>query len=344
LTVRVRRLLPPLFAAGLLAAAARAQAPPGIEALLPRTAETAYRGRKVVVDFSHPERKNVTIMTVLCQPGGRERREFHSTREILVLDGESVWQYLPERGVVLKRPSSGAGGDLLRPELLQRALASYEVRALPSAPVAGRRSRELEFTPRQGGSRPRRRIWVDEETGLILRAEVYSLDSRLSRLTMFEDLELRPVLDAGAFRMRVPPGARIVEAGPEPCLDPEVAGRIAGLPVALPAYLPEGFARQCIRARRHGDYGEVQVVYGDGLSLLSLFQSTRFRDPGGSAAPVVAVGGAAGRWHELGLVTGISWRTPRAHFALLGELSREELHRIAGSVGVEELPAASRRP
>ena len=340
-----RRCIPPLVVALLATAAVGAQAEQGVEGFLPRAAETAYRGRKVVVDFSNPERRNVTSITVLCQPGGRVRREFHATREVLVVDGESVWQYLPEQGIVLKRPSPGGGGDLLRPELLQRALVSYEVRTLPSAPVAGRRSRELEFTPRQEGSRPRRRIWVDEETGLILRAEVYSLDQRLSRLTMFEDLELRPALDAAAFRMRVPPGVRLVEAGPEPCLEPDVAGRIAGLPVLLPAYLPEGFARQCIRARRHGDYGEVQVVYGDGLSLLSLFESTRFRDPGGSAAPAVAVGHATGRWHEMGLVTGISWRTPRAHFALLGELSRDELHKVAGSVrGGPELSTSRERP
>jgi outer membrane lipoprotein-sorting protein len=334
-----------LVVALLATAAVGAQAQQGVEEFLPRAAETAYRGRKVVIDFSRPA-PQVTSMTVLCQPGGRERREFHATREVLVVDGDSSWQYLPEQGVVLKRPARGEGGELLRPEQLRRALVSYDVRAAPSEPVAGRRSRALEFTPRQGGSRPRRRIWVDEETGLILRTEVYGIDSRLSWLTVFESLEYHPALDAAAFRMRVPAGARVVEAAAEPCLEPAEAGRIAGLPVALPVYLPEGFARQCIRARRHHDYGEVQVVFGDGLSLLSLFESTSFREPGsGTTAPAVAVGHWTGRWHELGLVTGISWRTPWAHLALLGELSREELHKIAGSVrGGEELSPAGRRP
>ena len=53
--------------------------------------------------------------------------------------------------------------------------------------------------------------------------------------------------------------------------------------MALPAYLPEGFDRQCIRARRQRDYGEIQVVFGDGLSLLSLFESTSFREPAADA-------------------------------------------------------------
>lgn len=343
--LRIHCLL--LLVAALLAAPppARAQAREGIEGFLPRATETAYRGRKVVVDFSRSA-PQITSMTVFCKPGGHERRELHATRGLLVIDGHTAWQYLPEQGVVLKRPSRGEGGELLRPEQLRRALLSYEVHASPTETVAGRRSRALEFAPRQGGSRPRRRIWVDEETGLILRTEVYGTDSRLSWLTVFEDLDFRPSFDAAVFTMRVPAGARIVEAGSDLCLEPAEAERIAGLPVALPLYLPEGFVRQCIRARRQRDYGEVQMVFGDGLSLLSLFESTSFRDPGGAAAaPAVTVGPWTGRWHEFGLVTGISWRTPWAHLALLGELSREELHKIAGSVRRgKELSPAGRHP
>ena len=76
------------------------------------------------------------------------------------------------------------------------------------------------------------------------------------------------------------------------------------------------------------------MVFGDGLSLLSLFESTSFSEPAtgrGSASPVT-VGHASGRWHDLGLVTGISWHAPWGHMALLGELSRAEMHRVAGSV------------
>jgi outer membrane lipoprotein-sorting protein len=336
----VRRCAAVLLSAFLALPAARALAQ-GVETLLPAPAATAYRGRKVVIDFTR-RGPQVTSLSILCQPGGRERREMHATRGVFIVDGETSWQYLPERGVVLKRPARGEGGEVLRPEQLQRALASYTVRVVPSERIAGRRSRALEFTPRQAGSRPRRLVWVDEETGLILRTEVYGTDRRLSWLSVFEELEYHPVLDAEAFRMRVPPGVRVVESGDEPCLEPAAAESLAGLPVALPAYLPEGFVRQCIRARRRSDYGEVQVVFGDGLSLLSLFASTSFREPAADAesASPVAVGHATGRWHDLGLVTGISWRAPWAHLALLGELSREEMHRIAGSVrGGSELSA-----
>jgi outer membrane lipoprotein-sorting protein len=327
------RRLAALLALAIVALPAARSTALTAEAFLPDPAPPDYRGRKVVIDFTS-RGPQVTSLSVLRQPGGRERRELHATRGVQVLDGEHSWHYFPERDVVLKRPARAEGGDSLRPEQLQRALTSYVIRIVPSGPIAGRRSRAVEFTPRLAGSRPRRVVWVDTETALILRTEVYGANNRLAWLSVFEELEYRPAFDAAAFTRPGPPDVTVVELRAESCLEPAEAERLTGLPLALPAYLPGGFDRQCIRARRQRDYGEIQVVFGDGLSLLSLFESTSFREPATAAAsaPPVAVGHAAGRWHELGLVTGISWHAPWAHMALLGELSRSELHKIAGSI------------
>jgi len=301
--------------------------------LLPPPSPPDYRGRKVVIEFTS-RGPRVTSLSILCQPGGRERRELLATRGVQVLDGEHSWQYFPERDIVIKRPARAEGGEILGPEQLRRALASYSVRLMPSGPIAGRRSRAIEFTPRLAGSRPRRVVWVDAATALILRTEVYGTNNRLAWLAVFEELEYRPSFDATAFMRPGPPDVTVVETGAEACLEPDAAERLAGLSLALPAYLPAGFDRQCIRARRQRDYGEIQVIFGDGLSLLSLFESTSFRESAADtgSGPLVAVGHAAGRWHDLGLVTGISWRAPGGHMALLGELSRSEMHKIAGSV------------
>ena len=88
-------------------------------------------------------------MSVLCQPGGSERREFHRPAACSILDGKYAWQYLPDRGVVIKRPSAQRGGEVLRPEQLRRARASYESGRLPRGRIAGRASRVLEFLPRE---------------------------------------------------------------------------------------------------------------------------------------------------------------------------------------------------
>ncbi len=303
------------------------------EVFLPPPAPPDYRGRKVVIEFTNHGLR-LTSLSILCQPGGRERRELHETRGVQVIDGEFSWQYFPERDVVFKRPAGAEGGEILRTELLQRASTSYTVQVVPAGPIAGRRSQAIEFIPRVAGSRPRRVVWVDAATALILKTEVYGTNDRLAWLSVFEELEYRPSFDTTAFLRPGPPDVTVIDIAAESCLEPAAAERLAGLPLALPAYLPAGFDRQCIRARRRRDYSEIQVVFGDGLSLLSLFESTSFREPASEtgSAPPVAVGPVTGRWHDLGLVTGISWRAPWGHMALLGELSRAEMHKIAGSV------------
>lgn len=327
------------------AGAARGQGVEDVHAILPAAGEAGFRGRKVVIDFTRAT-PQVTTLSVLRQPGGRERREFLSARGgVFITDGAVSWQYLPERGIVVRRPVlAEESAEVLRPDQVRRALASYEVRGTPAESVAGRRSRVIEFRPRQAGSRPVRKVWIDADTGLILRSSIYSLEGRLSWLSVFESLEYRPPLEPEAFVMRPPAGVRTVEADADPCVGEEEAVRVSGLPLVLPAYLPAGFARTCIHARRRHDYGELQVLYSDGLSLLSLFSSTRFREPGGAAA-AVAVGPWFGRWHEFGLVTGVSWRTPWAHLALLGEISRGELLKVAAAVRPpRELSAPAARP
>lgn len=331
------RRLVSLFVIALVALpAVRSQALTA-EEFLPPPAPPDYRGRKVVIDFTN-RRPRLTSLTVLCQPDGRERRELHETRAVQVLDGEFSWQYFPERDVVLKHPAGAEGGEILRQEQLQRAISSYAIRIVPSGPIAGRRSRAVEFIPRVAGSRPRRVVWVDAATALILKTEVYGTNNRLAWLSVFEELEYRPSFAATAFMRPGPPDVTVVDVAAEPCLEPEAAERLAGLPLALPAYLPAGFDRQCIRARRRHDYSEIQVVFGDGLSLLSLFASTHFHEPAteGGSARRVAVGHVTGRWHDLGLVTAISWRAPWGHMALFGELSRSEMHRVAGSVRTQQ--------
>jgi len=341
-----RRIRAGLLVIALVALPAARSTAQTVESLLPPSTPPDYRGRKIVIEFTS-RGPRVTSLSVLCQPGGRERREVYATHSVQVLDGEYSWQYFPERDIVLKRPARAEGEEILRPEQLLRATGSYTVQVVPSGLIAGRRSWAIEFTPRVVGSRPRRVVWIDAATALILRTEVYGTNNRLAWLSAFEELEYRPLFDASAFMRPGPPDVTVVEAEAEPCLEPAAAERIAGLPIALPAYIPEGFDRQCIRARRRGDYGEIQVVFGDGLSLLSLFESTSFREPAvdkGSASSV-AVGHATGRWHDLGLVTGISWRASWGHLALLGELSPSEMHKVAGSVPERpELSAPPTRP
>ena len=172
-----------------------------------------------MIDFTS-RGPRVTSLSVLCQPGGRERREQHATRGVQVLDGEYSWQYFPDRDLVLKRPASAEGGEMLRPEQLQRAIRSYAIQVVPSGSDRRAAQPRPRVRARVAGSRPRRVVWVDAETALVLRTEVYGTNNRLAWLSVFEELEYRPSFDAAAFMRPGPPDVTVVEAAPSRASSP----------------------------------------------------------------------------------------------------------------------------
>jgi outer membrane lipoprotein-sorting protein len=295
--------------------------------------EKDYRGNQTIIDFSNVA-PQVTKLTVMSRPGGKERREYHASRSIAVIDGDYFYQYYPERKLVVKRKLPG-GYDTLRKENLRQTLVSYELKNAPSEPIAGRRAQLYEFHPRQAGSRPVRKVWVDVETGLVLRMEIYSPDNRLFWLSVFEDIDYKSHVSPASFSLKIPAGVKVVESKEGRCLSREEAEETAGLPLGLPRYLPGGFVEKCVRVRRAEGHGEIQVLYSDGLSLLSLFESSRYR-PLKSAGPgrsvEIEVGGAPGVWRQLGLVSALHWQSPQAYLTLLGEISRDELLKVAESI------------
>jgi outer membrane lipoprotein-sorting protein len=331
-----RAFLVLLLAAGLVQAPSPAPAADGRE-LLRRMGvtpnEMSYRGRQMVIDFSRLT-PQVTRLTVVHQLGGKERREYHSSRSVAVIDGDYFYQYHPARNLVVKRKLPGEGGyDSLRKESLRQTLISYTLDSSPSETIAGRTTHMYSFHPKQAGSRPGRKVWVDVETGLILRMEIYSPDEKLFWLSVFEDIEYRYAVNPASFSMSIPPGVRVVEAGDEHCVSPAEAEEIAGLTLALPGYLPEGFVRKCIRARRSRGQGEIKTLYSDGLSLLTVFESSRFRPFGGSDdGRPVRVGKNLANLHRTGLVSALNWESSGAYLTILGELSHGELLKVAGSV------------
>lgn len=293
--------------------------------------ERNYFGDKIVIDFSRLT-PQVTKLSVLHQTGGKERRVYQASDSVVVIDGDYFYQYHPKKRVLVKKKLPGEGGyGAIQRENLKQTLISYELRNSPSEAIAGRPTRLYEFVPRRAGTRPLRKVWVDVETGLFLRMEIYSPDDKLIWLSAFEKIDFRPNVTPASFAMKVPSGVRVVEAEEGDCLEPEEAGRIAGFPVGLPDYLPWGFVRKCIRTRKVKSFSEVQVLYSDGLSLLSLFQSSQGR-PYGKRGTDIRVGDRAGSLHALGLMSALSWKASWAHLTILGEMSREEMLKVAESV------------
>jgi sigma-E factor negative regulatory protein RseB len=138
--------------------------------------------------------------------------------------------------------------------------ASYDLAVAGTGRCTGRSTTVVEA--RRDGGQLAGRFWVDEQTGLLLRREVYREDGRRLRSSAFVSLEVRAAAD-------VPPAA-------VPDL-PAAVDRLRARGWRVPDGLPGGFrlfeARLAAADRpRTGEPRHVlHLAYSDGLSTTSLF-------------------------------------------------------------------------
>jgi sigma-E factor negative regulatory protein RseB len=162
-------------------------------------------------------------------------------------------------------------------ELLEALSRTYDLRVAGTGRCTGRDADVVEARRGAGGT-VAGRFWLDRETGLLLRREVYDAGGRRLRSSAFVDLRTRPaspVVAAGAER-------REVGGAGEPLSSGELSRlRREGWPV--PEGLPDGFVLFDARHRAHaGADGVLHLAYSDGLSTTSLFVQ---RGELGSAPP-----------------------------------------------------------
>lgn len=162
----------------------------------------------------------------------------------------------PVRGSVVT-DGADAPGAVLDPRMLARLADSYVLAVSGPGRCAGRTATVVEA--RRAGGSLAGRFWVDRETGVLLRREVYDAGRRV-RSSAFLDLSVSPA--AGA----APVLAMTVRTGSErPSREAVRHLRAAGWHV--PERLPEGF--RLFETRRDGQV--LHLAYTDGLSTLSLF-------------------------------------------------------------------------
>ena len=178
--------------------------------------------------------------------------------------------------VVTASPTAGSGGEddalvlaatRLDGRLLDVLDEAYELRLAGEGRCTGRTADVVEAWR---GSAVAGRFWVDRDTGLLLRRDVYDAEGRRVRSSAFVDLDLDLGADRPAPRVSV---ARQLSADDGEALSPPVVRRLRDDGWDLPGELPDGFALFDVR-RVHGSDGDGQVLqlaYTDGLSTTSLF-------------------------------------------------------------------------
>jgi negative regulator of sigma E activity len=327
-----------LLAVSLAGSAALAAASPPAVQWLTRAAKApdriSYSATETLVVRSGKEIERVLVRVVHRAPDDT-RREFLSdsgaVERIVSDDGHSHWQYVPRRKEIIFSPSVRVDRQLWEEHHLGRLLNNYAVDHTGRAVLGGRPVRSLVIAPRSGHRGPSKRLWIDEQTGLILKSEITSSDGKTRQSSTLSRLRFEKAVSNAEF---VPPAHARKQT--------VIWEHVAVLPLAtlashwkstllVPTHLPGGYGLESARLLRRGRHTYVHLRYFDGLNTLSLFEEPS-RPPGRAATArrgADQVRGHAAVWGFDPPFRTLTWRERGLRLALVGDLPEDDLERIA---------------
>ncbi|MGD9582114.1 MAG: MucB/RseB C-terminal domain-containing protein [Lysobacterales bacterium] len=248
----MRRRLVPFVLSSLLVTAAAAEPPVAwLQRMQSAQWQRSYEG---VVVYVHDGR--VDQVRIVNRPGSEPYQRFSSLsgeRRELLRDGAEVRSLVPRLAPV-SWPAMAARRSLLDP---RRMAASYRIALIGRDHVAGFRAQLIEAEP-QDGNRYGQRLWIDQDSGVLLGAALIGPERKLLEQVMFAQL----AVDAES-------------AQPEPTESPTVAA--AEALTSLPGFV-------LIGRRVDPKRGLEQRVFSDGLATVSVYLETRNDVPAGAFA------------------------------------------------------------
>ncbi len=186
-------------------------------------------------------------------------------REIIRHHGQ-VWCYRQNQMVQVESQQGKDKFPMLLPNQLSALSENYKVREMGTDRVAGHETRVLLFQPRDK-LRYSRKIWVDKDTGLLLKSAVLNDKNQIVEQYAFTELKVGKDADRSwiaSDEVKNLPGLGQMSA------DKAAPAVNSGWVVDE---LPAGFKKTTELIRpMHGNHAPVtQLVYSDGLSAISVF-------------------------------------------------------------------------
>lgn len=211
---------------------------------------------------------------------------------------------------------------------------NYRAIMAPDDTVAGRRALVVLLVNKYTGQTVMR-VWLDAQTKLVLEKERYAANGAVSHQMRFEQIRYVHALPSAIFALPSRGFARI--EGPShgtPSNDLAGAVRTAGFQALGPKYLPEGFFPVAATVTQIKGVRTLHVLYSDGIRTVSLFENARGAAVDLSRFTVhdARVGNHSAQYVETGPTMLLAWAQAGLHFALVGELARDELLKIASSI------------
>ncbi|MCZ6678189.1 MAG: DUF4367 domain-containing protein [Candidatus Poribacteria bacterium] len=218
-------------------------------------------------------------------------------------------------------------------ELLER---NYRFDFATAEAIAGHEIDLVTISPRLEG-RPTKRLYLARDTGIILRAEDLHPDGTLRLMFVYTQISFEPE----KVQQKL---AELQRDGKQPSekkrrrSQPITLGdarKVLDNRLVQPTYLPPGFQLLETRSIKHRSE-TVYLRYTDGLVTFSLFEtkgpSLRAPRSRGEDAQVIQRHGVAVQLSHREQTHILQWFVAGVDFALMGELSQEEMVKVAESL------------
>ncbi|AKB76861.1 hypothetical protein MSHOH_0378 [Methanosarcina horonobensis HB-1 = JCM 15518] len=311
---------------------------------------TYVNGEKVMENEIRMMYKKPNLMKNLVIEQGEEE-------VAAVSDGKFVWSYDPRTNTVTKieLPEEPLlkGSDYVR--LIEDFLNETNVSILGVEEVDGRSAYVLEAEPEteKEGYRlvSRTKMWVDKETWMALRYEMYDSKENLVIEVEMRDLEVNTGIPDSEFEFEVPEGAeiRVLDLeedfkAPEE-LSLEEARQRASFEILVPEYVPEGYVLNHTMVYDNyetatgGQGSETAILnYQRGDESFQIAQTIYESKPEQNAmltqmAENVSINGKEGKYIDaFGDLKILKWNLGELEMSLSGSLEKAEILKIAESI------------
>jgi len=328
--------------AALTLCASPASPSPAGNALLARTVvaddATSYTGTLTSVDYTS-DRAESTVVNIDHLAPSQWRIWYVAPADAygrLIISNETVtYQYEPSANKVYANDWSSnevALGDALDATRIEK---NYTVDVGAATSVAGRTAHNLMMTSKHSGTLVER-LWVDDQTSLILRREIYHTDGTIASKSSFDNVRAVKSLPKDLFDLSIPAGMTLVPGATYSTKAASAATAAAALSfkVVRPKFLPDGFVLSHESVGVNDSVQTLQLVYDDGLRDFSLFENATGRLPkfDNGSPHATSVGDNDGKYAEVGSETILSWNSNGLNLTLVGDLSVKELSAIGASL------------
>lgn len=242
-----------------------------LNSLLTDNYEVSFEAEELLIAFSEGGAPTINRYKIgRLMPSKRRRDTYRldgTVEEIMVQDEYLQIVSYPEKKIVVRsRHNHNAKTKAISTELVSLVQLNYHIRSTGKEVASGRSAVAVLISPKEKGTRPSFKAWIDHETGLPLKTETYTIDGTLSFLSTLSDVVINPSFPQDYFVIMVPPGTKAYEQPSTDSDDMNQAGENEKL--LVPSALKGGYL---LKKTGLNERGNPQSIYHDGLNSISIF-------------------------------------------------------------------------